>query len=154
MKPVVWLGGLFLLLTLVFPHGISVSIPSPARPEPVAPDNGPAAPKDSTIATLLAAAPLADKNHVAGTYVGLYDVVARDAGKLVKTTEQWATLQANALTLAVDGTKLKGKYPGLDVAIEAVFENKLGKDKEVLTADDATRAKILEACAVIVSSVR
>lgn len=155
MKPVVWLGGLFLLLTFVFPNGLPLSVPAPKpKPTPVVPDNKPVVPADPTIAGLMAQAPAEDRNHVAGTYAGLHDVVRRDAGKLVKTTEQWALLQANALALAVDGTKLKGKYPELDVAIEAVFESKLGKDKEVAPSDESTRAKILEACSVIVSSVQ
>lgn len=145
-------AGLLLLVSLLFPNGVPV-LPPVTPVTPVTPDK-PVVPPDETIAALLAYAPAADKDHVAGTYTGLRDVVQRDAGKLMKTTEQWALLQANALQLAVDGTKLKGKYPGLDVAIEAVFESKLGKDKEVTAADEATRAKIIEACDVIVSSAQ
>lgn len=151
----VFAAGALLLFALLFPNGVKIPAPpvTPVTPV-VVPDNKPTVPPDATIVALLAAASPADKAHVAGIYAGLGDVITRDAGKLIKTTEQWSLLQANALTLAVDGTKLKGKYPGLDAAIEAVFESKLGKEKEVVPADEATRAKILEACSVIVSSVQ
>lgn len=154
MKPIIWLAGLFLLLTFVFPNGLPVPVNPTPLPTPVVPDDTPTVPTDPKIVELLAAAPAADKWHVAGTYQGLINVLTRDAGKQIKTTEQWATLQANTLTLAVDGTPLKGKYVGLDVAIEAVFDSKLGKDKEVIAADETTRNKIIEACSVIVESAR
>lgn len=154
MKKLVWLSGLLLLLSFAFPHGLPLPvIPSPV-PTPVAPDDKPVGPVDPTIAALLASAPAADKWHVAGTYQGLINVLTRDAGKQVKTTEQWATLQANTLKLAVDGTPLKGKYEGLDAAIEAVFSSKLGKEKEVVPADPAVLAKIVEACGVIIESAK
>lgn len=156
MKKFVWLAGLLLLASFVFPNGLPmrpIVIPSPA-PSPVAPDDKPAGPVDPTIVSLLAQAPAADKWHVAGTYQGLINVLTRDAGKQIKTTEQWAILQANTLTLATAGTPLKGKYVGLDVAIENVFNSKLGKDKEVVPTDPATLQKIIEGCTVIVDSAR
>lgn len=152
MKLVVWLAGIFLLLTFVFPNGLPV--PGPTPPVPVVPDDAPVVPADEKISSLLAQAPEADKWHVVGIYQGLIDVLRRDAGKQIKTTEQWATLQANTLKLATEDTPLKGKYVGLDVAIESVFNSKLGKDKEVVPADEATRAKIIEACAVIIESAK
>jgi len=154
MKPIVWLAGIFLLLTFVFPNGFSLPVGPPPQPAPVTPDVPPVGPVDQTIVSLLANAPAADKARVAGIYNGLIDVLTRDAGKLVKTTEQWALLQANTLQAAIDGTKLKGKYPGLDVAIEAVFDSKLGKEKDVVPADTTTRLKIIEACNVIVASAQ
>ena len=153
MKPIVWLAGIFLLLTFVFPNGLSLPV-APPQPQPVVPDDQPVAPAAATIKTLLTNAPPEDKARVVGIYRGLIDVLTRDNGTLVKTTEQWAALQERTLALAVDGTKLKGKYPGLDVAIEAVFESKLGKEKNVVPADAATRAKILAACDIIVASAR
>lgn len=154
MKKFIWLSGLLLLASFVFPNGLPMPVvPTPA-PSPVTPDDKPAGPTDPTIVKLLASAPPADKWHVAGTYQGLINVLTRDAGKQVKTTEQWAMLQSNTLKLATDGTPLKGKYTGLDVAIEAVFDSKLGKDKEVIPADPAVRNKIIEACGVIIESAR
>lgn len=151
-KNLVWVVGLLLLLSFVFPNGLPMPVvPVPA---PVAPDVKPTGPTDATIIALLLNAPASDKAHVAGVYTGLSSVVARDAGKRLKTTEQWAELQSSALQIAVDGTQLKGKYVGLDVALDAVFDSKLGKEKEVVVLDDAIRAKILEGCAVIVDSTR
>lgn len=149
------IAGLLLLVSLLFPNGVSIPTQPVTPVTPVVPDEPKPAPNaDATIVKLLAAAPKEDKAHIAGIYAALIDVLKRDGGKLVKTTEQWAMLHANQLQLAVGGTALKGKYAGLDAAIEAVFEAKLGKDKEVAPADEATRNKIIDACTVIVSSAQ
>lgn len=153
MKPVVWLAGVFLLLTFVFPAGIPMPRPAPPAPvpAPVEPDAGPT---DAAIVALLKDADSADKARVAGIYTALRDVLKRDNGKLVTTSEQWSLWHANTLKAAVDGTQLNGKYTDLDKAIEAVFEAKLGKEKEVVIADQTVRNKIDEACAVIVASAQ
>ena len=154
-KKLTWLAGLLLVLSLVFPNGIPlpkppapVPVPTPTPVEPVA------GPTDPALVALLKDADLADKARIAGIYAALRDVLKRDAGKLVKTTEQWALWQANTLQAAVDGTQLKGKYPGLDVAIENVFVSKLGKDKDIAQIDATVRSKIDEACAIIVASAQ
>ena len=168
MKKLIWPAGLLLAFALLFPNGLHIKVPSgpvvpvtPVTPvTPVVPE--PAVEKDAKIAELLANAPVEDKNRVRGMYLGMADVIKRDGGKLMRTTEQFSVLQANTLKLAVDGTKLKGKYPGLDVALEAVFDKKLreldpeGKrdPKDVVTADEATRAKLIEACVLIADSAR
>lgn len=149
MKPLVWLAGLFLVVTLVFPNGFSFPVKPQPTPTPVVPVEGTT---DAAIVALLRNADPADKARVAGIYSALRDVLARDAGKLVTTSEQWALWQANTLQAAVDGTQLKGKYPGLDVAIENVFVAQLGKDKDVVPADATVRSKIDEACAIVVAS--
>lgn len=153
MKKLTWLAGLLLVLSFVFPNGVPlpkppVNPPAPA-PSPVEPVDGST---NAAIVALLKDADPADKARVAGIYAAMRDVLKRDAGKLVTTTEQWSLWQANTLKAATDGTQLKGKYPGLDVAIEAVFESKLGKDKTVVPADPAVRSKIDEACAIVVAS--
>lgn len=153
MKKYVWLAGLLVIAAFLFPRGLPIAPIVPA-PAPVTPDVKPVGPTDAKIVSLLVNAPAADKAHVAGIYTGLISVVSRDAGKRIRTTEQWAELQARALQMATDGTQLKGKYPGLDVAIEAVFDSQLGASKEVVTVDAATRDKILSACNIIVESTR
>lgn len=165
MKKLIWPAALLLVFALLFPNGISVRLPAPPVPAP-APEPGPAplpvTQKDAKIVELLALAPREDRGRIAGMYLGMLDVIKRDAGKLMRTTEQFAVVQARTLALALDGTKLKGKYPGLDVAIEAVFDRKMreldpeGKrdPRDVVTADEATRAKMMEACQLIADSAQ
>lgn len=153
MKRSVWLASLLLVVAFVFPNGIPLSVvpaPTPSPTTPVTPN----VPADPTIANLLMNAPAADKARIVGIYSALIDVVRRDAGKIIRTTEHWAMLQDNTLKLAVDATPLKGKYPGLDVAIESVFEARLGKEKEVAQVDEPTRNKIIDACNVVIASAQ
>lgn len=155
MKKLVWVAGLLLALSFVFPNGISLPpIPAPTPAPAPAPAPEPAEATDARIVSLLEKADRADKAHIRGIYTGLISVVTRDAGKLMKTTEQWETLQANTLHMAVDDLPIKGKYPGLDVAIEAVFESKLGQEKDVVMADEKTRGAIVEACKVVIASAQ
>ena len=158
MKKYVWLAGLLLLASIVFPRGfqlpkVPVIPPAPTPiPAPVNPD--PAGPVDAQLAAVLGPAAPEDKARVIGIYSGLRDVIKRDGGKLVKTTEQWATLQERALQLAVADTPVKGKYANLDVLLEGVFVAQLGAEKEVSPADPATREKIITACTIIINSAR
>ena len=160
MKPVVWLAGLILLAAFVFPDGVSFPRPPEPAPAPVIPEPvKPTVPLDAEIVRILAAATPADKARIAGVYTGLKSVVQNDTEKLLVTTEQTELAQARTLKLAIGNTPLKGKYVDLDKAIEAVFARKLGKelerdDKEVAAVDDKIRAKIVEACDVIIVSVQ
>lgn len=163
MKKLIWPAALLLVFALLFPNGISVRLPTPPAPVP-APEPAPApvAQKDAKIVELLTSAPREDKARIAGMYLGMLDVIKRDAGKLMRTTEQFSVLQTRTLVMALDGTELKGKYPGLDVAIEAVFNRKMreldpeGKRDplDVVTADEATRTKLMEACQLIADSAQ
>ena len=155
MKKLVWFSGLLLLASLVFPNGITLPKP-PVPPQPVVPvvPDVPAAPVDADLVKVLSAATPTDKARVAGIYLGLRDVIKRDAGKRIRTTEQWAELQATTLALAVDDTSIKGKYAGLDVALEGVFEKALGAEKEAAPSDEQTRAKIIAACDTIIASAQ
>lgn len=156
MNKLVWVAGLLLVLSFVFPNGISLpTIPVPAPVPTPAPEPEPeVSPSDAKIVELLAKATPADKAHIRGIYTGLISVVTRDAGALMRTTEQWSLLQARALQLAVNDLPIKGKYAGLDVAIEAVFESKLGKDKEVVMADEKTRGLIVDGCKTVIASAQ
>lgn len=141
------LAGILLAVSLLFPNGPQVVEPA----APTAPVVSHAT--DAKIVELLATAAAADKLRIRDVYTALEAVLARDLAKppaRITTTEQWAELQANTLQLAIDAP---GKYPGLDVAIEAVFLAKLGTD-DVLPGTAATRAKLIDACATIASSAR
>jgi hypothetical protein len=160
MKPAVWLAGLILLAAFVFPNGVALPrppqpVPAPVIPEPVKPT----VPPDADIVRILATAAPAEKARIAGVYTGLKRVVQNDTEKLLTTTEQTALAQARTLQLATGDMPIKGKYVDLDKAIEAVFARKLGKeldrdDKEVAAVDDKIRAKIVEACDVVIASVQ
>jgi len=141
LAKLVWLAGALLIASLVFPNGFS----SPQKPKPV----NPSVVADAEIVKLLAFAPAADKARINGVYTALAEIIVRDAGQRVTTTEQWASLHANTLQLAIGGGK--GAYPGLDVAIEAVFEQTLGT-LDVLPGNPDTRAKLVDACEIIASS--
>lgn len=146
MKKLVWLAGLLLAVSIVFPNGPTFT---PVKPvTPVAPVV-PAPATDATIVKLLTGADAADKARIESVYTGLLTVLKRDGGKSVSTTEKWAAVQARTLELAVDQP---GKYPGLDEAIEAVFLNAVGTDDVVAVNADYMK-KLVSACEVILSSV-
>jgi hypothetical protein len=103
---------------------------------------------DPEIVRILAFAAPEDRERIVGIYDGLKFVIKRDAGKRISTTEKWAELQANTLQLAI---VTPGKYPGLDVAIEAVFAKHIGSNV-VASMDPATTQNIIKACEVIADS--
>jgi hypothetical protein len=145
MKKLVWVAGLLLLFAVVYPNGITL----PTKQEPV--DVVLVAEKNPKIVELLAKASAADKGRVQSIYSGLATVLRRDATvKRLKTTEQWAELQAATLDLAVEQV---GKYPGLDVAINDVFLATVGTD-DVLPANDETRGKLIKACEIVEASAQ
>jgi|LakMenE18May11ns_1017448.scaffolds.fasta_scaffold9050792_2 hypothetical protein len=72
-----------------------------------------------TVADALSSASRADKATVRGIYTALGTVTERDAGRRVKTMAQWRQAHGDVLAFAVG--EMKGKYPGLDVAVESVF---------------------------------
>jgi hypothetical protein len=145
MKKLVWVAGLLLLLSVVFPNGIKVPglVDTPDAVVPVGET-------DPAIVALLKDAPAEEKGRVVGIYEGLQFVLKRDKGQRVNTTEKWAELQANTLQLAVEQV---GKYPGLDVAINDVFKRVLGTD-DVLPVNADTQLKLIKACEIIANSAR
>lgn len=150
MKKLVWVAGIVLLLSFVFPEGVSLSGGKVEVDDTV---GGITAPKDPQIVKLLAKADAADKRRIVSVYTGLGTVLKRDAvQKRLKTTEQWAEVQGYTLDLAIDPAKV-GKYAGLDVAINDVFLRVLGTD-DVLPGNDETRGKLLEACDIIAASAQ
>jgi len=160
MKPVVWFAGLIVLIAFLFPNGIPVNFPRPRPPQPTPVVPEPPAPvieTDTAVVDALKAATAVDRAHIAGTYLGAMDVLRRDNGRLIKTTEQWATYQARMLNLSVDGTSIKGKYTGLDVAIDNVFVRVLGTTpgaNDVLAVNADVLAKLVKACEIVANSAQ
>lgn len=153
MKKLVWLAGALLVFSLLFPNGITL----PTRPNPVpgpTPVNPAPVPapveKDAKIAEILANADAVDRARIYDVYTALAAVTRRDAGKRVNTTEKWAELQANTLQLAID---TPGKYPGLDVAIEAVFARVIGTD-DVLAITPEVATRLVTAAEIIAASAK
>jgi hypothetical protein len=136
------LAGVLLAVSVVYPNGPSFT---PVEKPPVV-----AGPVDDTIVSLLAKADADDKRRIDGVYSALAVIVGRDKGERVTTTEQWASLQARTLQLAVDQP---GKYPGLDTAIESVFLTTFGTD-DVLPDSPEVQQKLIAACEKIANSAR
>jgi hypothetical protein len=158
MKSLVWIAGLVLVVALLFPNGVSIPAPPPVVPTPVNPEPvKPVVPTDPDIVRILAPATPAHKARIRGVYSAMATALKRDKEKLlVKNTEQFALWHANTLAVAIDDDA-RGKYPGLDVAIEAVFTRKLGVKPEaggvdVVAIDAAARAKLVEAAELIAAS--
>jgi hypothetical protein len=147
MKKLVWFLGALLLLSLAFPNGVPV--------KPVTPAVTPVGPvvTDPTIVKLLATADAADKRRVTGIYSGMKTVLERDAKlpeaeRLLSTTDKFSQWHSRTLTAAVDNA---GKYPGLDVAIDAVFKTQLGTDDVLPVTPDVT-VKLVKGCETIANS--
>jgi hypothetical protein len=111
--------------------------------------NPPRPAADGPVATALASATPSDRAKVAGIYRALADVTGRDSGRLIATTATWRLIHADALRLAVGGTPLVGKYPGLDTAVESVLSKHFTLDNVALTSqqDGKTVAeRIVQGC--------
>lgn len=148
LNKLVWLAGILLVLSFVFPDGFKLPGSTPQAVEPVV-----TGPIDEAIVSALVNATPEDREHIAGIYTGLVTVLTRDSNKLptrITTTEQWADLQANTLQLAVE---TPGVYPGLDTAIEGVFAQVMGTD-DVLSVTPDVRQKLIAACETITNSAR
>ena len=139
MKKIVWVAGLLLLLSVVFPNGLS--LPNLVKTKP-------AGATDAKIVELLSAADAADKARIEGVYAGLAYVLNRDKGARITTTEKWAEVQQNTLDLAIETI---GQYPNLDEAIETVFLQAVGTD-DVMSNNPDVLAKLISACETIANS--
>ena len=139
MKKIVWVAGLLLLLSVVFPNGLS--LPTPGKTTP-------AGATDAKIVELLSAADASDKARIEGVYTGLAYVLNRDNGARITTTEKWAEVQQNTLDIAIETV---GKYPNLDEAIETVFLQAVGTDA-VMPNNPDVLAKLISACEIIANS--
>lgn len=151
MKKLVWIAGLVLGLSIVYPNGITLYNP-PAKPTPEVVDVVAA---DATIVKLLRGAASEDKTRIRRVYSALHAKLKQDNGQRVSTTERWADVQANTLQLAIE---TPGKYPGLDEAIENVFSSAIGGggvDPTVVNpVTPELLAKLLKACDIVVASAQ
>lgn len=96
------------------------------------------------VAVALSSASSTDRATISATYRALADVMRRDAGRRITTTGVWRAVYQDALALAVGGTDLVGKYPGLDKAVEEVLGKYYTLDDVAITEDIAQ--KIATAC--------
>lgn len=109
-------------------------LPTPETPPPA---TGP-------VAQALRSAPSADREFVASIYRSLADVVRRDAGKRLTTAALWRAVHKDTLALAAGSGPIKGKYPGLDTAIESTLGKYYSLDDVAMTPELV--AQIVAAC--------
>lgn len=89
----------------------------------------------------------ADRAELRRFYRDLRNVTTRDAGKLIPNTVVWRAVYQNSLKLAFDQTPLKGKYDGLDKAVDAEILRDVGLKPVSLTATLEDGRKVYEAIA-------
>lgn len=102
----------------------------------------PAPKATGAVTTALASASRQDKATVRNIYTALADKTEEDNGNLISTVGMWRQLHINSLKLAA--SKMRGKYPGLDVAVEKVMAESFPLDD--VTMSGALVAKIAAAC--------
>lgn len=151
MKKLVWAAGVVLAFAVLYPNGISLSTILPAKDDVVVSDVA----SNPEIVTLLSGADAADKARIVSVYRGLKAVLDKDNGGRVNTTEKFEELHGETLKLALD---TPGKYPGLDIAIEAVFYGALhdaDTDASVVNAiTPLVQNKLVKACEIVMASAR
>lgn len=100
----------------------------------------------------LASASSADRAKVAGIYRALADVTKRDQGKQIGSTAVWRAVHSSALRLAVGGTDLVGKYPGLDTAVDETLKRHVSLDNLPLSSSYEGKPvweRIVEGCKAV-----
>ncbi|NBW20534.1 MAG: hypothetical protein EBR82_72450 [Caulobacteraceae bacterium] len=78
-------------------------------------------PAAGPVAEALRTATPSDRAKVARIYTALAVITQRDAGKQIPTVGVWRAVHSAELRLAVG--ELKGKYTGLDVAVDKVLQS-------------------------------
>jgi len=109
--------------------------------------DGPPRPAAPPVAAALESASSSDRAKVASIYKALGDITARDGGRLITSTSVWRAIHSDALRLAVGGTDLVGKYPGLDQAVEKVLAEHFSLDNAPL--DETLVGKIVAGCKAV-----
>ena len=97
---------------------------------------------EGPVAAALIASSRSDRAHLKRIYLSLADVTEKDNGTLITTVGMWRQLHSNALKLAA--SDMKGKYPGLDVAVEKVMSDGFPLDDVAMSP--AMVGKIAGAC--------
>lgn len=101
------------------------------------------------VAAALQSATSTDRERVRAIYQALADVTTRDAGSRIATVAAWRAVHSDALRLAVGGTDLVGKYPGLDRAVEQVLAQHVSLDNVAITPEVAS--KLVAGCKAVES---
>lgn len=99
----------------------------------VAPKETPPPAVTGRVAEALASAPSADRVYVGRLYKALAYVTQRDNGQQINTTSIWRAVHRGMLRLAA--ANIKGKYPGLDVAVEETLAQHFSLDDLPLTPE-------------------
>jgi len=86
---------------------------------------------EGPVAAAMAGASRSDRSHLKGIYLSLADVTEKDNGTLITTVGMWRQLHINTLKLAA--ADMRGKYAGLDVAVEKVMADKFPLDDAPLS---------------------
>jgi hypothetical protein len=86
---------------------------------------------EGPVAAVMAGASRSDRSHLKGIYLSLADVTEKDNGTLLTTVGMWRQLHINTLKLAA--ADMRGKYAGLDVAVEKVMADKFSLDDAPLS---------------------
>jgi hypothetical protein len=86
---------------------------------------------EGPVAAVMAGASRSDRSHLKGIYLSLADVTEKDNGTLLTTVGMWRQLHINTLRLAA--ADMRGKYAGLDVAVEKVMADKFSLDDAPLS---------------------
>lgn len=100
------------------------------------------------VAAALSSASSTDRERVRAIYQALADITQRDAGSRIATVSAWRAVHSDALRLAVGGTDLVGKYPGLDTAVESVLAANVSLDNTAITPEVA--GKLIAGCKEVV----
>jgi hypothetical protein len=90
----------------------------------------------------MAGASRSDRSHLKGIYLSLADVTEKDNGNLISTVGMWRQLHINTLKLAA--ADMRGKYAGLDVAVEKVMADSFPLDDVAMSGQ--LIGKIAAAC--------
>jgi hypothetical protein len=99
-------------------------------------------PASGPVATAMAQASRADRATLRGIYTALADKTVEDNGSKITTVGMWREWHSEVLRKAA--SQLKGKYPGLDVAVEKVMADKFPLDDVAMSGQVV--AKIADAC--------
>lgn len=104
---------------------------------------GPAAAKrQGPVADSMRSATMWDRWTFQGIYDSLADITEEDAGRQITTVGAWRDIHSRQLKFA--GTTIKGKYPELDIAVNAALKEKVSLDDVPMTPELA--GKLAAAC--------
>jgi hypothetical protein len=90
----------------------------------------PAPRQGGPVAAAMSNASRSDKAALSRIYTALADKTAEDNGTLITTLSMWRTLHSNTLKLAA--AQMKGRYAGLDTAVEKVLADHVPLDDVAL----------------------